>query len=275
MTSDFAEAATTIRTRLNEQVPKLAVVLGSGLGPVADAITSPTVIDYADIPGFPRSTVSGHAGRLVSGDLGGRQVLCLQGRFHFYEGHSAAAIALPVRALKAAGVEILALTNAAGSLRADMPEGSLMLVTDHINWGGVNPLIGENDERTGPRFLDVTQAYDVDLANKLRRAATARNITLHEGVYLFCTGPSFETPAEIRAFRTLGADAVGMSTVPEALAARHCGMRVAAISSITNLAAGMAGGAALDHAHTLVQAGTLATPMQALIEEFLRELDMF
>jgi inosine/guanosine/xanthosine phosphorylase family protein len=261
-----------IRDRHSGRVPSVAVVLGSGLGAVADLIEKPTVIDYADLPGFPRPTVSGHAGRVVSGELAGAAVMILQGRAHAYEGHAMADLALPARALQAAGVEILVLTNAAGGLRDDLAPGRLMAITDHINWSGMSPLIGPNDEAIGPRFLDMSAAYDPDLRAALQRAATTTSIDLAEGVYLWVPGPSFETPAEIRAFRILGADAVGMSTVPEVLAARHCGMRVAAISGITNFAAGMVEGEALDHAHTLVQSGALAGDMGRLLVGFLAEL---
>ena len=181
-------------------------------------------------------------------------------------------LALPARALRSAGVETLVLTNAAGGLREDLMPGRLMLITDHINWSGMSPLIGPNNDAIGPRFLDMSAAYDPDLRAALQRSADKAGIDLAEGVYLWVPGPNFETPAEIRAFRILGADAVGMSTVPEMLAARHCGLRVAAVSGITNLAAGMVEGAALDHAHTLVQSGALAGDMGRLLAGFLAEL---
>jgi inosine/guanosine/xanthosine phosphorylase family protein len=265
-------AGAVIRDRLNGDVPTVTMVLGSGLGAVADLIEDPTVIDYADLPGFPRPTVSGHAGRIVSGNLASAPVMILQGRAHAYEGHAMADLALPARALRSAGVETLVLTNAAGGLREDLMPGRLMLITDHINWSGMSPLIGPNNDAIGPRFLDMSAAYDPDLRAALKRSADKAGIDLAEGVYLWVPGPNFETPAEIRAFRILGADAVGMSTVPEMLAARHCGLRVAAVSGITNLAAGMVEGAALDHAHTLVQSGALAGDMGRLLAGFLAEL---
>lgn len=265
-------AAAVIRDRLGGVVTPTALVLGSGLGAVADLIEAPTVIDYTDLPGFPRPTVSGHAGRLVAGTMAGAPVMILQGRAHAYEGHAMADLALPPRALRSAGVETLVLTNAAGGLREDLVPGRLMAITDHINWSGTSPLIGPNDDTIGPRFLDMSAAYDPALRAALRRAADKADIDLAEGVYLWVLGPNFETPAEIRAFRILGADAVGMSTVPEVLAARHCGLRVVAISGITNLAAGMVEGAALDHAHTLVQSGALADDMGRLLSGFLAEL---
>jgi inosine/guanosine/xanthosine phosphorylase family protein len=265
-------AGAVIRDRLNGDVPTVTMVLGSGLGAVADLIEDPTVIDYADLPGFPRPTVSGHAGRIVSGNLASAPVMILQGRAHAYEGHAMADLALPARALRSAGVETLVLTNAAGGLREDLMPGRLMLITDHINWSGMSPLIGPNNDAIGPRFLDMSAAYDPDRRAALQRSADKAGIDLAEGVYLWVPGPNFETPAEIRAFRILGADAVGMSTVPEMLAARHCGLRVAAVSGITNLAAGMVEGAALDHAHTLVQSGALAGDMGRLLAGFLAEL---
>jgi len=265
-------AGAVIRDRLNGDVPTVTMVLGSGLGAVADLIEDPTVIDYADLPGFPRPTVSGHAGRIVSGNLASAPVMILQGRAHAYEGHAMADLALPARALRSAGVETLVLTNAAGGLREDLMPGRLMLITDHINWSGMSPLIGPNNDAIGPRFLDMSAAYDPDLRAALQRSADKAGIDLAEGVYLWVPGPNFETPAEIRAFRILGADAVGMSTVPEMLAARHCGLRIAAVSGITNLAAGMVEGAALDHAHTLVQSGALAGDMGRLLAGFLAEL---
>jgi inosine/guanosine/xanthosine phosphorylase family protein len=262
-------AAAIIRDRLAGAVPRVAVVLGSGLGPVADLIDGPVIIDYADLPGFPRPTVSGHVGRIVAGAISGAPVLILQGRAHAYEGHAMADLALPVRALKTAGVEILVLTNAAGGLDADLTPGRLMLITDHINWSGMSPLTGPNDPAIGPRFFDMSNAYDPDLRAAMLLSAREAGIDLAEGIYVWALGPNFETPAEIRAFRVLGANAVGMSTVPEVLAARHCGLRVAAVSGITNLAAGMVDGGALDHAHTLVQSGALAGDMGRLLAGFL------
>ena len=272
MVPSHEKAASVIRDRLAGAVPSVAMVLGSGLGGVADLIEAPVIIDYADLPGFPRPTVSGHAGRIVAGGLAGAPVLILQGRAHAYEGHGMADLAVPVRALKAAGGRVLVLTNAAGGVRADLTPGRMMLITDHINWSGMSPLIGPNDDAIGPRFFDMSNAYDPALGAALRRSAAKAGIDLAEGVYIWVPGPNFETPAEIRAFRALGADAVGMSTVPEVLAARHCGLRVAAVSGITNLAAGMVEGAALDHAHTLVQSEALAGDMARLLAGFLGEL---
>ena len=221
--------------------PDLALVLGSGLGGLADEIENAVTIPYRDVPGFPVSTAPGHAGQFVAGQLGGKNVLCMQGRFHYYEGHEMSAIALPVRVFKALGCRALVLTNAAGGVNWDFNVGDFMLITDHINFMGANPLRGANDDSIGPRFCDMTQVYAPDLQSLALRVAKEQNLVLQKGVYLGYMGPSFETPAEIRAFRPLGADAVGMSTVPEAIAASHCGLPVLGLSLITNMAAGMAG----------------------------------
>lgn len=271
MAQDPNAAAQVIRAKAPGFHPQVALVLGTGIGALAEAIEDPTIIDYSDLPGFPRSAVEGHAGRLVLGNLSGVSVACMQGRVHLYEGHPAADLALPVRALRLAGCETLVLTNAAGSLNAEFLPGSLMMLSDHINMTGANPLIGANDERFGPRFLDMTAAYDRALRRRFADAATALGITLHEGVYLALLGPNFETPAEIRAFRTLGADAVGMSTVPECLVARHCGMRVAAISTLTNLAAGMTD-EELSHEQSLAVGAEAAKDLGRLLPAFLASL---
>lgn len=221
--------------------PDLALVLGSGLGGLAEEIEDAVVIPYREVPGFPVSTAPGHAGQFVAGRLGGKNVLCMQGRFHYYEGHEMRDIALPVRVFKALECRALLLTNAAGGVNWDFNVGDFMLITDHINFMGANPLRGTNDESIGPRFCDMTQVYTPKLQQIALQVAQQQGVTLQQGVYLGYMGPSFETPAEIRAFRTLGADAVGMSTVPEAIAASHCGLPVLGLSLITNMAAGMAG----------------------------------
>jgi xanthosine phosphorylase len=248
--------------------PRLGLVLGSGLGGLADAIADPVAIPYAELPGFPVGSVVGHAGRLVLGTLAGTPVVVLQGRAHLYEGVPASDLAVPVRTVRALGAEALVLTNAAGSLRADVTPGALMALTDHINLMGANPLAGPNDDALGPRFVGLGDAYDLDLRAQLRAAADAEGVALAEGVYLAVAGPSFETPAEIRAFRTLGADAVGMSTVPEVIVARHCGLRVAAVSAITNLAEGL-GDEVLSHEHTLVNAAAAAQDLQRVLTRFV------
>jgi xanthosine phosphorylase len=238
---------------LAERAPapiRVGVILGSGLGATADAVSDAVVVDYAQLPGFPQPTVAGHAGRAVLGRIAGVGVAVLQGRAHLYEGGDLEALRAPVRALRGAGAEIVVVTNAAGSLRPDVGPGSLMAITDHINLTGVNVLVGPNDEAIGPRFPPMGDAYDPALLTELRATADELGIPLAEGVYLAVSGPSFETPAEIRAFAVLGADAVGMSTVHETTVARHCGLRVLAVSVITNLAEGM-GDQPLSHEQTL------------------------
>lgn len=253
---------------LGEHRPRAGVVLGSGLGTVADAVEDAVVIGYGELPGFPAPSVGGHAGRAVLGTIGGVGVAVLQGRAHGYEGGDPEAMRTPVRALRAAGAEVLILTNAAGSLRPQVGPGSLMAITDHINLTGMNLLIGPNDDSVGPRFPSLRDAYDPELLDALREAAAETGVELAEGVYLAVTGPSFETPAEIRAYRTLGADAVGMSTVHETILARHCGLRVAAISAISNLAEGM-GDEPLSHEQTLREASRAGDAMTRLLLNFI------
>jgi xanthosine phosphorylase len=268
VTASPQDAAAAIRGRAPRAAPRVGIVLGSGLGAVAEAVAEPTVIGYADIPGFPRPGVAGHAGRLLLGELGGVPVACLQGRVHAYEGTTGEAVRLFVRTLKLLGCRILVLTNAAGSLRHEMGPGSLMMITDHINLQPFNPLAGPNDDAFGPRFPPLDDAYDARLQAALRAAARRSGVALHEGVYLACLGPSFETPAEVRAFARLGADAVGMSTVPEVIVARHCGLRVSAVSAITNLAVGL-GDTPLSHEQTLREATRAAGDLQRLLLAFL------
>jgi xanthosine phosphorylase len=251
--------------------PRVGVVLGSGLGAVADAVADSTVIDYADLPGFPEPTVAGHGGQAVLGRIGDVPVAVLQGRAHVYEGGDLDRIRTPVRSLKAAGAEILVLTNAAGSLRPEVGPGQLMLIADHINLSGTNILAGPNDDEIGPRFPSLRDAYDPELRERLRAAADELDTPLAEGVYLAVSGPTFETPAEIRAFATLGADAVGMSTVHETAVARHCGMRVAAVSAITNLVEGMSP-EPLTHEQTLRDAQLAADALAPLLVRFVEGL---
>ncbi len=259
---------------MNLGAPRVGVVLGSGLGAVAEAVENPVVVGYEDLPGFPRPTVSGHAGRAVLGSIGGVPVAVLEGRAHLYEAHppgSFDALRTPVRALRAAGASVLVLTNAAGSLRPEVGPGSLMAITDHINMTGVNLLAGPNDSSIGPRFPSLRDAYDPALLETLRESARARGIGLADGVYVAVGGPSFETPAEIRAFRVMGADAVGMSTVHETIVARHCGLRVAAVSVITNLAEGMTD-EPLSHEQTLRAAQDGAGDLARLLLDFIPRL---
>jgi xanthosine phosphorylase len=247
------------------------MVLGSGLGAVADAVSDAEVVGYEALPGFPRTSVEGHPGRAVLGRIGDVPVAVLQGRAHVYEGAPPEWLRNPVRALRAAGAEILVLTNAAGSLRPEVGPGRLMVIADHINLTGVNVLAGPNEDAVGPRFPTLRDAYDPELRAELHAAAEELEISLAEGVYLAVSGPSFETPAEIRAFRALGADAVGMSTVHETVAARHCGLRVAAVSAITNLAEGMSE-RPLSHEQTLRDAARAATDLAPLLVRFVERV---
>jgi xanthosine phosphorylase len=265
-----AEAAAVMTERSGLR-PLVGVVLGSGLGAAADAVGDPTVIDYAELPGFPQTTVAGHGGRAVLGQIGAVPVAVLQGRAHVYEGGDLDAIRTPIRALRSAGAEILVLTNAAGSLRSEVGPGGLMLITDHINLSGVNVLAGPNDEAIGPRFPSLRDAYDPELRERLRAAAGELGTELAEGVYLAVSGPTFETPAEIRAYDRLGADAVGMSTVHETAVARHCGLRVAAVSAITNFAEGMSD-VPLSHDQTLHDAQRAADDLAPLLVKFVEGL---
>lgn len=255
----------TLQARLGTLKPRHAIVLGSGLGVLVEALEQPVRVPYGALEGFPQSAVSGHSGEVVAGLLQGVPVLMLSGRIHYYEKGDAAAMRLPLEVLKALGIEVLILTNAAGSVREDMPPGSVMQITDHINFSGENPLIGEESDG---RFTGMTSAYDADLADALRAAAARTETPLQQGVYMWFSGPSFETPAEIRMARILGADAVGMSTVPEVILARFLGLRVAAASVITNFGAGMTG-AELTHAETKEMAPIggrrLATILAAMI----------
>jgi purine-nucleoside phosphorylase len=232
------EAAAAIRRRI-KVTPRVAVVLGSGLGSFADCVEQPIAIPYSDVPHFPRPTVEGHSGRLVAGTVAGTPVAVMQGRVHGYEGYSPEEVTFPTRVLGRLGIGTLVVTNAAGGIRLDLHQGQLVLLSDHINLTGRNPLVGPNDERLGERFFDMTEAYSKRLRLLAREAATRHGISLPEGVYLSVSGPSFETPAEIQAFRTWGADLVGMSTVQEVIVARHMGIEVLGISCVTNMAAGI------------------------------------
>lgn len=255
---------------LADKRPQTAVILGSGLGSVADAVEDPLTIDYAAIEGFPRTTVAGHSGKMIVGRLGQSEVLCLQGRFHLYEGHRPQVIAEVVNALKAVGVNRLIVTNAAGSLNPEFTPGSLMLIKDHINFSGQNPLVGANDESTGPRFPDMSNAYDRDMRRQAKELAAKFGINLPEGVYLMVLGPNFETAAEIRAFRTLGADAVGMSTVPEVIAAVHADIKVLAVSAVTNFGTGLQE-TPLSHEETIAGAARASSALTALITNYIKE----
>ena len=241
-TRQAREAADYIKEKLGGRTPEIAITLGSGLGDLADQLVDAINIPYGEIPHFPVSTVAGHKGQFVVGKLGGREVLCMQGRFHYYEGYDLKQVTLPVRVMKLLGIGTLIVTNAAGGINTGFRPGNLMLIEDHLNLTGENPLIGENPSEFGERFFDMTVAYDREYRTLAEQLAAEMNIPLQKGVYAWLTGPNYETPAEIRYLRTIGADAVGMSTVPEVLVARHSGLRVCGISCITNLAAGMGEG---------------------------------
>ena len=258
------EAAVSIRARIDDP-PKVAVVLGSGLGPLADRLTDRIVIPYATIPHFPGTTVAGHQGNLICGALGNAKVLYLQGRFHFYEGHDLPTVTFPVRVLSRLGVQVLILTAATGGLNLDYIPGDIVCLSDHLNLIGSNPLRGGNDERFGPRFPDMTEVYAPRLRSIAAEEAARLGLELRRGVYACLPGPSYETPAEIGMLRTLGADVVGMSTVPEAIVARHSGMEVLAFALVTNAAAGVTG-APIQHEEVL-EAGRKAVPrLGGLIE---------
>lgn len=265
---DALEAAVRVRTSL---VPRLGMVLGSGLGGLADAVMDPVVIPFSELPGWPEASAPGHRGRLLLGHLEGVPVACLQGRLHMYEGLSALDVAEPALLMGRLGAPDLLLTNASGGVNHAFRAGTLMLLSDHLNLTGRSPLLGPNDDAVGPRFLDLTAVYDPDLRVRLRRAAEASAVSLHEGVYAGLLGPTYETPAEVRMLRVLGADAVGMSTVMEAIAARWAGMRVGAISLITNAGAGISP-TPLTHDEVLEAAAEAGPRLAAVVRRFVRDL---
>lgn len=262
--TDAAILADIIRSKVGAEPVSLGLILGSGLGHLAEKVDG-VAIPYSELPGFPRATVSGHSPKLVIGTLFGTRVALFGAREHYYEHGNPAAMRLPLTVLRALGADRLILTNAAGSLRADIPPGNLMLIEDHINFSGLNPLIGEE---TDARFVPMKDAYDPALRAALAEAAGEEGIALTPGVYAWYSGPSFETPAEIRAIRTLGADAVGMSTVPEVILARFLGLRVAAVSAITNMAAGLSD-EAISHDHTKAMAPLGAQKLERLLQRLL------
>lgn len=246
------------------------LILGSGLGELAEEIENKIVIPYEMIPHFPVSTVVGHAGQLVYGDLSGKKVLAMQGRFHYYEGHSMQTITYPVRVMAALDAHSLVVTNACGGVNESFTPGDLMLITDHINYMGDNPLMGPNDDEIGPRFPDMSQAYNQEYRDKAKQVAEEKGLHIKEGVYMAFSGPTYETPAEIRFARTIGADAVGMSTVPEVIVAVHSGLKVLGVSCITNLAAGMQ--ANLNHEEVVETTERVKKEFKALIKETLAVL---
>jgi len=273
-TDDFtrAESAAQFITSQTSLRPKIALVLGSGLGAFADALTDAVRISYAQIPSFPRSTAIGHAGQLVIGNSQGITVAAMQGRTHLYEGYSAKEVSFPIRVFARMGIKAVILTNAAGGINLKYSQGALVAIRDHINLQGQNPLTGPNDERFGPRFPDMTQAYSTAYREIAAAAAQKLGMTLHDGVYVALLGPSYETPAEIRYLRTIGADLVGMSTVAEVIAARHMGLKVLAISCVTNMAAGILD-QAINHDEVLETGKRVQKQFEALLRAVLPRID--
>ncbi len=262
-----------VRARIKIQ-PRIGLILGTGLGGLAEAVQEPTIIPYSELPGWPVSTVPGHAGRLVIGELDGQALLVMQGRIHFYEGYDMAQVTLPVRVMQRLRVEILIVTNAAGAINPSFEPGDVMLITDHLNlagMAGLNPLIGPNLDEFGPRFPDMSQAYDRALCALARQVAQEKNVLLHEGVYVCLSGPSFESPADLRFLNTAGADAVGMSTVPEVIVARHGGTRVLAFSGISNKA-NLDGNTVTSHEEVLAAGKMIVPKLETLIRGVLRAL---
>jgi purine-nucleoside phosphorylase len=257
-----------LKSMLQGRSPKMAIILGSALGALADAIEDPIIIPYTELSGFPIPKISGHAGKLYVGKLGGKEVAVLAGRAHAYESGNAAVMRPALEQLKEAGIETLILTNAAGSLKAAMKPGSLMVLTDHINCAGMNPLVGQHGDEN---FVSMTNAYDADLRKAMVAAAKKEKIALNQGVYCWYSGPSFETPAEIRMMQIIGGNAVGMSTAPETILARRLGLKVVALSIITNLAAGIKG-ASPSHEETKREGAKAAGNMQKLLTRFMKDL---
>ncbi len=269
MPTHFVEQAVNlIRNKAPKFKPQIAITLGSGLGGIADSITNPVIIDYNELPGFPQIDIEGHAARLLLGTLKGVNVVCFQGRCHSYEHPDGTMLKNMIRTVKSLGVSEMLLTNAVGSLRMEMGPGALMLVNDHINFSFNNPLMGKNDHEYGERFVSLENAYDSNLRKIMLTTAQQNDIPLAEGVFCCTSGPSFETPAEIRALKILGVDAVGMSVVPEVIVARHCGLKVVTVSAVTNYAAGMSD-TIVTHEQTLEQGKLAAATLQKLILAYL------
>jgi xanthosine phosphorylase len=257
-----------LRQKLGARKPKIAFILGSGLGGLADKIKSPVKVPYKSLPGFPKLTVPGHTGEVIAGTLNGVEVIALKGRKHFYETADAVPLKTMIRTMKALGIPKLFISNAAGSVSKKIGVSALMTISDHINYMGLNPLTGPNDDAFGPRFFSLTDAWSPALRKKLHTAAKKTKIKLHEGVYMAFLGPSFETPAEIRMAQKLGASAIGMSSAPDCIIARHCGMEVVGVSCITNMGAGLSK-EKLSHAHTLKNAARGADNFEKLVMAFV------
>lgn len=270
LTDRLKESASYVAARIKVK-PEIGIVLGSGLGDLANQIQEAVWIPYKDIPHFPVSTVEGHAGQLVIGKLGTKPVICMAGRFHFYEGYDMQTVVFPIQMMRMLGLDKLILTNAAGCVNKSWSTGDLMLITDHIKLCADSPLRGRNEDELGLRFFDMSRVYDPDFRLIAKAQATKLGITLREGVYEYFTGPNFETPAEIRFARIAGADAVGMSTVPEAIAAAHCGLRVLGISCMTNMAAGVSD-APLNHQEVTEMGRKVSKAFQMLIKSIVEEM---
>ena len=268
----FKKSADYVKSIIKDK-PEIGIILGSGLGAFGNDIENPVEISYSEIPNFLVSTVESHAGKLIYGTVGGKKVICMSGRFHFYEGYDFEQLVIPIRLFKLLGVRATILTNAAGAVNTDYKVGDIMIVSDHIKLNGASPLCGKNIEEFGPRFFDVTDMYTKKLRKLALRCADGSGLSFHEGVYMFFTGPQFETPAEIRAARLLGADAVGMSTVTEALTATHCSMPLLAFSVMTNMAAGVLD-CKLSDEEVGIAAAKISARFGAYINKVISEIDI-
>ncbi len=271
--NQMLEGAAALREKLGGFEPRILIILGSGLGRLGERVEEPRYIPYGEIPHMRVSTAPGHAGRFIAGRLGGKNVLLMQGRLHMYEGWDAQDVVYPVRLAKLIGINSMLVTNAAGAVNVDYRPGELMLISDFIKLNIVNPLIGPNIDELGPRFPDMSHVFDREYMEAFRSVCAENGENVHEGVYFYCSGPQYETPAEIRAMRILGADAVGMSTVPECIAARHCGMRILGVTLLSNMAAGI-----LDRplsGEEVIEAGNAASArLNLYVEEFLKRIDL-
>jgi purine-nucleoside phosphorylase len=268
MNNNFGPAAQYIKQKIGGKSPKIAIILGSGLGVLAEDIENAVKIPYGEIPGFPVSTVSGHAGELIIGTINNVNIIAMNGRVHYYEGHSIEEVIFPIRIFALLGIKNLILTNAAGGINTGYVPGSFMVIKDHINFSGVSPLRGKNLDEFGVRFPDMSEVYNKELTEKMKAAVYNNTQKRYEGVYAYMQGPSYETPAEIRMLRTLGADAVGMSTVPEAIVARHCGINVVGVSCVTNMAAGISK-VALSHEEVKITADKAKEQFKTIIKDFI------
>lgn len=273
MNKDIEKSAALIKARLGNLAPRIAVILGSGLGDFADQVENPVSIPYTQLPGFPRPTVHGHEGKLVAGTIAGVPVICLKGRVHFYEGaEGAAPLKVLMRTMKSIGIGTMFISNAAGSLKPEVTAGNLMAISDHINLSGTNPLQGPNDDEWGPRFVSMGNAWDSDLRAMLIKSAEKIGVPLATGVYAWFLGPTFETSAEIRMAKAVGADIVGMSTVSDCIIARHCGLRVVGCSAVTNMGQGMSD-EILSHDQTIEQAAIASKNLVRLVVQFLKDFN--